>query len=308
MTTTKSEFPTLYSKTGDVRDINTLLVADVLHGSIDYWQERCAKLEAAALQVIEMNRQEAKDRLGYAFVAETWSCVKVLREALADAPLVPAPGVQGGESIIALALSALQANENWHVTYDDDGGYLDSNLHATNRKVIALLTAQPVARTPFVWATFDGEGGYELRLYKDNETYRDDFVARNGSAYADWVQPLYTAAQQTPPAAVGKELTTEQTAWLPFARSLLTMAGELPAAYSADQSRRPPEVIAMTEIEFAKARLAEAARDLLRALEQLKTEIILSDVNPAYIESHFRPSLNAAAIAIAKATGGFPAI
>ncbi|AWP85756.1 hypothetical protein L504_3683 [Bordetella bronchiseptica F2] len=54
---------------------------------------------------------------------------------------------------------------------------------------------------------------------------------------------------------------------------------------------------------FANARLVAAAPELLEALEDLKSELVLSDVDPDYIESHFRPSLNKAAAAIAKAMG-----
>lgn len=42
----------------------------------------------------------------------------------------------------------------------------------------------------FAWATFDGEGGYDLRLYADNESYRDEYIQRNGLKYAGWVIAL----------------------------------------------------------------------------------------------------------------------
>lgn len=54
---------------------------------------------------------------------------------------------------------------------------------------------------------------------------------------------------------------------------------------------------------FANARLIAAAPELLEALEDLKSELVLSDVDQGYIESHFRRCLNKAAAAIAKATG-----
>lgn len=53
----------------------------------------------------------------------------------------------------------------------------------------------------------------------------------------------------------------------------------------------------------ANARLMAAAPDLLEACEALKREIILSDVDMDYIDSHFKPWLEKAAAAIAKARG-----
>ena len=42
------------------------------------------QLRAAALRVIEFNRQQAEDQYGDREKAEAWACVKVLREALAE--------------------------------------------------------------------------------------------------------------------------------------------------------------------------------------------------------------------------------
>jgi len=60
--------------------------------------------------------------------------------------------------------------------------------------------------------------------------------------------------------------------------------------------------ISRNEVE-ANAQLIAAAPELLDALESLKCELILSDVDMDYIESHFRPWLDKAAAAIAKARG-----
>jgi hypothetical protein len=46
---------------------------------------------------------------------------------------------------------------------------------------------------PFAWAEFDGEGGYDLRLYENNEDFNQEYVERNGEKYSGWVMPLYTA-------------------------------------------------------------------------------------------------------------------
>ena len=43
----------------------------------------------------------------------------------------------------------------------------------------------------FAWATFDGEGGYDLMLYDMNEDYKDNYIKLNGEKYKDWVVPLY---------------------------------------------------------------------------------------------------------------------
>lgn len=49
------------------------------------------------------------------------------------------------------------------------------------------------ASEPFAWATFDGEGSYDLRLYQDNEYYDKYFYERNGEKYKGWVKKLYAA-------------------------------------------------------------------------------------------------------------------
>lgn len=56
--------------------------------------------------------------------------------------------------------------------------------------------ARTTETTPFAWATFDGEGSYDLRLYECNESYRDEWLAANGPRYADWVIPLYEAPDE----------------------------------------------------------------------------------------------------------------
>lgn len=59
------------------------------------------------------------------------------------------------------------------------------------REVGELVKAIGIADEPFAWATFDGEGGYDLRLYEDNENYAAEWVKVNGKKYDGWVVPLY---------------------------------------------------------------------------------------------------------------------
>lgn len=47
----------------------------------------------------------------------------------------------------------------------------------------------------FAWATFDGEGSYELRLYENNENYKEEWDKGNPK-YKDWVFPLYTKNEE----------------------------------------------------------------------------------------------------------------
>lgn len=59
----------------------------------------------------------------------------------------------------------------------------------------------PAQDEPFAWATFDGEGSYDLRLYENNEDYRDDYLKLNTAPmYQGWVFPLYAANHEAEPA------------------------------------------------------------------------------------------------------------
>ena len=49
---------------------------------------------------------------------------------------------------------------------------------------------------PVAWATFDGEGSYDFMSYEHNETYRDEYIKRNGDKYANWVKPLYALGDE----------------------------------------------------------------------------------------------------------------
>lgn len=63
---------------------------------------------------------------------------------------------------------------------------LPADLTEFLRDIAHSTMPQPVA-----WRTFDGESGYMLRDYAENETYKADYVLRNGPKYENWVEPLY---------------------------------------------------------------------------------------------------------------------
>ena len=60
----------------------------------------------------------------------------------------------------------------------------------------------------FAWATFDGEGSYDLRLFDGNESYRDDFRRNNPKHHPDWVFPLY---RNSITAAMAAEVETRRS-------------------------------------------------------------------------------------------------
>jgi hypothetical protein len=59
-------------------------------------------------------------------------------------------------------------------------------LEVILRQAIAELESQE----PFAWAEFDGEGGYRLMLYENNETYAEDWNKTNPN-HIGWVEPIY---------------------------------------------------------------------------------------------------------------------
>lgn len=79
----------------------------------------------------------------------------------------------------------------------------------------AALASKPPAgeQKPFAWATFDGEGSYDLRLFEDNEDYREQFIKRNGPQFTSWVLPLYLPSAQPEQVAQDSEETKDYR-WL----------------------------------------------------------------------------------------------
>lgn len=159
---------------------------------------------------------------------------------------------------------------------------------------IESLRAQLADRVPdgvFAWATFDGEGGYDLRLHEGNESYRDDYIKLNGEKYASWVFPLSAApSQQAPDAPAGsggwqfhaEDMERQRDYWQSHARLMRehqqgecwywqgdggdhpeSMASGLPVVIRADQLRalmqrapQPTEKEAQLVLERDSARAA----------------------------------------------------
>ena len=67
--------PTIYDQNDEIAALRAQLAAA---------EARAERLSAAALDVIEFNRQHAHDQYGDADKCETWACVRTLRAALAE--------------------------------------------------------------------------------------------------------------------------------------------------------------------------------------------------------------------------------
>jgi hypothetical protein len=96
-------------------------------------------------------------------------------------------------------------SEWWDTGMESLQAYRDYIWSITHGKEEIIALAQP-EQEPVAWATFDGEGNYDFMSYENNETYRDEYIKRNGKKYANWVKPLYTA----PPKREWVGLTDEE--------------------------------------------------------------------------------------------------
>jgi hypothetical protein len=102
------------------------------------------------------------------------------------------------DEALKLALEALENHEGNYKLNDAGCDRQDRAITAI-KQALAAPVQEPVA-----WREFDGEGGYTYFAYQDNETWRDEYIKRNGEKYANWVEPLYT----TPPAQPAPEQYT----------------------------------------------------------------------------------------------------
>ena len=82
---------------------------------------------------------------------------------------------------------------------------------------------------PHAWSTFDGEGGYDLRLFDGNENYLEEQSPR----YVNWVDELYPADQLAAAIAIERERCLEivETHRIPVGNSA---AGEMACEWTYD--------------------------------------------------------------------------
>ena len=92
------------------------------------------------------------------------------------------------QEALKLALEALEelynTNNYWWQEVDEQ------TLEKIKHSITAIKEALAQTQEPFAWAEFDGEGGYYLSLYENNETYAEDWNKRNPN-HIGWVEPIY---------------------------------------------------------------------------------------------------------------------
>ena len=87
------------------------------------------------------------------------------------------------DEALRLALEALEMYE------------LETNSEFQRKAITAIKAALEAKDEPVAWRTFDGEGGYDYRIYENNEDYANDWDKRNPK-HKGWVEPLYTTPPQ----------------------------------------------------------------------------------------------------------------
>jgi hypothetical protein len=162
-----------------------------------------------------------------------------------------------------------QTNDPDHATAFSWPGTSASQLHTTPLYAHPA-PAQPIAsgQEPRAWETFDGEGGYDLCQFAENESYREDYIKRNGEKYASWVVPLYA-----PPAPAQQPIASRQES---VSETIKTVIGCFEAAYSEGLS----EALAETKDERLKD-LFE--RRIVHALYAAQAQPIASGQEPRKI-------------------------
>ena len=121
-----------------------------------------------------------------------WQGLAVTNRKVADDALAQLAAIQGwmGEADKHRAQPEVAENTGSHAMAKNQLSRQEQAVARDVEGVAAPCEASP-GNDIFAWATFDGEGSYDLRLFDGNESYRDDFRRNNPRHHPDWVFPLY---------------------------------------------------------------------------------------------------------------------
>ena len=150
----------------------------------DQWAQRNIALEAENARLVEQAKK-------WQALAQNVETLERITES-AEARRAQLAAIQGGmgEADKHGAQPEVAENTGSHAMATNQ---LSRQEQAVARDVEGV--AAPCEASPgddiFAWATFDGEGSYDLRLFDGNESYRDDFRRNNPKHHPDWVFPLY---------------------------------------------------------------------------------------------------------------------
>ena len=154
-----------------------------------------------------------------------WQGLAVTNRKVADDALAQLAAIQGGmgDADKHKAQPEVAENTGSHAMATNQ---LQRQEQAVGRDVEGAATPceASLVNDIFAWATFDGEGSYVLRLFEENESYRDDFRRNNPRHHPDWVFPLYrnsiTAAMAAEVERLKRENANIRVKWTEYEREL----------------------------------------------------------------------------------------
>ena len=140
-----------------------------------------------------------------------WQGLAVTNRKVADDALAQLAAIQGGmgEADKHRAQPEVAENTGSHAMAKNQLSRQEQAVARDVEGVAAPCEASP-GNDIFAWATFDGEGSYDLRLFDGNESYRDDFRRNNPRHHPDWVFPLYRNSITAAMAAEVEQLREER--------------------------------------------------------------------------------------------------
>ena len=149
---------------------------------------------------------------------------------------------------------------------------------------VAAPCETPDAVDIFAWATFDGEGSYDLRLYEDNEGYRDDFRDANPLLHPDWVFPLCRLSDAQRAIAELREECERLRV------KLMTIASAEPGRHNIEWAK----AMAATGNNEAYAKWREAfdQRDKLAGLLRRSAPHVMAIAGASHMMDGFKPRRN----------------